>query len=261
MKDSLGDRMKAHEHVTRALLPRQTYTVIRVDGRSFHTYTRGMERPFDRGLMSAMDATAEALCAEASGSVLAYTQSDEISLLMTDFATEQTQPWFGGVVQKVTSVAASIATAAFNHAMRPYGGRESYAHFDARVFTLPSRDEVFRYLWWRQADAVRNSVSLTARAHLSHRELQGLTSNQQQELLWQNAGVNWNDMPDGFKRGRLTCKIRSLEPITFVHGGTGEAIATKAWRGRWVTEPAPHFRRSDDLEQLVPGRSVPKEAA
>lgn len=110
----LGDRMKGYEAVHRAVLPRRTHTLIRVDIRAAHTYLRGADRPFDEEFMADMDAVAEALCAEISGAVFAYTQSDEISILATDFATIQTQPWFGGVVAKQLSISAALATAVLN---------------------------------------------------------------------------------------------------------------------------------------------------
>src|SRR5690348_5426948 len=130
-KTALGDRMKRYEAAYRSTLPRRTYTLIRVDGRSFHSYLRSAGKPFDETFMADMDAVAEALCAEITGSVLAYTQSDEISLLVTDFAIEQTEPWFGGVVAKQLSISAALATAVLNE-RRP-GAR---ALFDSRVFTL-----------------------------------------------------------------------------------------------------------------------------
>ena len=132
----LGDRMKRYEAAHRALLPRRTYTLLRLDGRSFHTYLRGCQKPFDDQFIADMDAVAEALCAEISGSVFAYTQSDEISILVADFATIQTQPWFDGVVAKLLSISASLATAVLNE-RRPY----KRALFDAASSrsTTPSK--------------------------------------------------------------------------------------------------------------------------
>ena len=116
-KDSLGDRMKAdYESRTRYLLPRRTFMLVRVDGRSFHSYTKNCARPYDEGLMADMDETALALCAELTGARLAFTQSDEIQVLLTDFDTPQTEAFFDGNLQKICSIAASIATARFNQA-------------------------------------------------------------------------------------------------------------------------------------------------
>src|SRR5882724_7672228 len=116
-RDTLGDRMKAdYENRTRFLLPRRTYTVIRVDGKAFHTYTRNCRRPFDEDLMSAMDAAMAGLCASIEGARLGYVQSDEISIVVTDFGSTQTEAWFDGNVQKIASITASIATVHFNRA-------------------------------------------------------------------------------------------------------------------------------------------------
>ncbi|WUH94503.1 hypothetical protein OG900_33105 [Streptomyces sp. NBC_00433] len=238
MSDStaLGDRMKAYEAVHRALLPRRTYTLLRLDGRSFHSYLRGCERPFDEAFMADMDAVAEALCAEVSGAAFAYTQSDEISILVTDFAALGTQPWFGGVVAKVLSVSASLATAVLNE-RRP-GKR---ALFDARVFTMADPVEVANYFLWRQRDAVRNSISMAAQAEFSHKRLHGVSSGGMQELLFTEAGVNWNDYPAGCKRGRVTVRQVGERPVEYVDKRTQETVTTTAVRSWWETSAAPNF--------------------
>ena len=175
MKDELGDRMKSqYEDRTRFFLPRRTYTIIRVDGKAFHTLTKNFKRPFDRTLMDMMDATAKALCKEIQGSCFAYTQSDEISVLLTDFEKITTCAWFDGNIQKMVSVAAACATMAFNEELMRRGLANNHkAMFDARVFTIPDAVEVENYFVWRQNDASRNSVQMAARAAYSHKELEG----------------------------------------------------------------------------------------
>lgn len=238
MSDStaLGDRMKAYEAVHRAVLPRRTYTLLRLDGRAFHSYLRGCQRPFDETFMADMDAVAEAVCAEISGAAFAYTQSDEISLLITDFASLQTQPWFGGVVAKMLSVSASLATAVLNE-RRP-GAR---ALFDSRVFTMSDPVEVANYFKWRQRDAVRNSISMAAQTRFSHRRLHGVSTGGMQELLWSEAGINWNDYPDACKRGRVTLRQVGERPVEYVDKRTQETVSTTAVRSWWETSAAPHF--------------------
>ncbi|GAA4250668.1 tRNA(His) guanylyltransferase Thg1 family protein [Dactylosporangium darangshiense] len=245
--DGLGDRMKAYERATRAVLPRRTYTVVRVDGRAFHSYLRGAERPFDAGFMAAMDGVAEALCTEISGAVLAYTQSDEVSVLVTDFAAPGTEPWFGGVVQKWCSVAASLATATLN-ARRP----GATALFDARAFTIADPADVAAYLLWRQRDAVRNSIAMAAQSVFPHRRLQGLHSGALQELLFAEAGINWNDYPPQCRRGRLTARTQVEREVRYTHQRTGEEHTAVIARGRWETGPAPHFTAAG-LTMLIPG--------
>src|SRR5690349_7226055 len=110
-RDALGDRMKDYEAASRFLLPRRAYTIIRVDGRAFHGYLRDADKPFDYPFMLDMGEVAKVLCEEISGAVFAYHQSDEISVLVQDFDSPGTQPWFGGVLAKVVSMSAAIATA------------------------------------------------------------------------------------------------------------------------------------------------------
>jgi tRNA(His) guanylyltransferase len=235
-RTGLGDRMKQHERVTKSVLPPRTYTLMRADIRAAHTLLRGAERPYDLAFMADMDAVAEALCAEISGSVFAYTQSDEISVLAVDFTSAGTQPWFGGEVQKWCSVAASVATATLN-ARRP--GR--LAMFDARVFTVSDPAEVAAYFIWRQRDAVRNSISMAAQAAFPHKQLHGVNSAQAQEMLWSEKGINWNDYPDGCKRGRVTVRASGEREVTFTHKRTQVEETVIAMRSWWETQTAPHF--------------------
>lgn len=248
-RTALGDRMKRYEAATRHVLPRRTYTILRIDGRAFHSYLRGAEKPFDEEFMADMDAVAEALCAEISGSVFAYTQSDEISILVTDFATIQTQPWFDGVVAKLLSVSASLATAVLNE-RRP-GKR---ALFDARVFTIADPVEVANYFLWRQRDAVRNSISMAAQAHFSHSRLHGVSADGMQDLLWSEAGVNWSDYPDGCKRGRITMRLTGEREFTYFDKRSGSNRTANAVRSWWVTNSAPHFTTNPGafLAQEIP---------
>jgi len=222
-----------YEGRTKQLLPRRTYTIIRLDGKAFHTFTRGMKKPFDTNFINTMDQTAMFLCEEIQGCQLAYIQSDEISLLLSDFNKITSDAWFDGNVQKICSVAASLATGKFNKIrtldVMNIGTSESsdietfimnslddmtLAFFDARVFIIPDPVEVENYFVWRQKDAVRNSISMTAQNLYSHKELQGKSTSEMQELCYQK-GVNWNDQPDGFKRGRMIVKHDFVETTEF----------------------------------------------
>jgi tRNA(His) guanylyltransferase len=221
--DSLGDRMKRYESVSRYTLPRRTYTLIRVDGRAFHTFTKGLIRPYDSNLMDAMDTAAIRLCEEVAGAKFAFVQSDEISLLATDFTDIKTEPWFDGVVQKCASITASIVTAAFNYEIaKQYFSRlhdsndpalphhllskkTPVATFDSRVFQVPDFVEVENYFVWRQKDAIRNSVSMLAQHYASHKQLHGKNQSAQHEVI-HAAGDNWANHPNGFKNGRVIRK-------------------------------------------------------
>ena len=253
----LGDRMKRLEAATRAVLPRRCYTICRVDIRAAHSYLRGADRPYDYAFMADMDATAAALCQEISGAVFAYTQSDEISVLVTDFGSLTTEPWFGGVVQKVCSIAAATATLALN-ARRP-AGPGGGAMFDARVFPITDPVEVANYFIWRQRDAVRNSITMAAQSVFSHKRLEGVNGDQKQELLLAEAGINWNDYPDGAKRGRVAVRKSGEREVTFTHKRTGAEQTVSAVRSWWETGPAPHFTVQDNgfLAETIPPMPMP----
>lgn len=185
-----------YENRTRYFLPRRTYTIVRVDGKAFHHFTRDLLKPWDPRLNASMWAAAERLCQEAQGACLGYVQSDEISVLLQDFQQPMTEAWFDGNIQKIASVSASIVTAAFN-AVSTIGRS---AHFDARVFTIPDPVEVENYFIWRQKDAERNSLSAFARTVYSDTELHGKSMSAIHEMLHMK-GLNWNDLPSAQKRG------------------------------------------------------------
>lgn len=247
-----SQRMRHYEELYRHVIPGKSYTVIRVDGRAFHTYTRGMIRPFAPFLMTAMDGAAEALAAEVQGCQLAFTQSDEISVLVTDFGSMQ-EPWFGGNVQKMVSVAASVATSAFNGRIV---GSPSNAQFDARVFTLPSRDEVVSYFMWRQADCYRNAVSMIAETRFSHRQLLGLNTQGRIDVLAE-AGVDVAGFPQGCLLGRVTTRETFQEEVSYVDKRSGEVMTVDAIRSRWVTAAAPDFGWEPDgfLQTRIPDKA------
>jgi len=237
MKDDIGIRMKDYyESRNKCFLTRRTYTIIRIDGKAFHTYTRGLSRPFDDELMSDMDETAKFLCENIQGTKFAYVQSDEISLLLTDFDKLNTDAWFDGNTQKITSVSASLATGKFNQ-LRP----GKLAFFDSRVFTIPNPVEVENYFIWRQQDAVRNSIQSTAQSLYSDKELKNKNTMQMQEMCFKK-GVNWNDMLARYKRGRMIEKdvIEVNEPIS--RNKTG-----------WiVTDPPIFTKQREYLVDLIP---------
>jgi tRNA(His) 5'-end guanylyltransferase len=232
MNDALGDRMKDfYEDRTRYKLARRTNTIIRIDGKAFHTYTRGLTRPFDEGLMEDMNKTTEYLCQNIQGAKFGYVQSDEISILITDYDDISTHAWFDGNLQKMASIAASLATAKFNQlrTLRRMEELHDYeimsvveetklAMFDARVFQIPYQEEVINYFIWRQQDATRNSISSVAQANFSAKELHGKKTNQMQDMLMLEKGINWNDFSPREKRGSLIRKVenvyyRKTEPI------------------------------------------------
>ncbi len=149
MKDSLGDRMKEkYEHVFRTQLPGRMSVIIRVDGKAFHTYTRGLEKPFDEKFIHMMNKTAIYLCQNIQGAVMAFVQSDEISVLVINYQKFETSPWFNNEVQKMSSVAAGMASAYFTQNVSTYFDKNIPAVFDGRCFILP-KEEVCNYFIWR----------------------------------------------------------------------------------------------------------------
>lgn len=227
--DDLGNRMKKqYEDRTRYFLPRRTYGLIRIDGKAFHSYCKNLNKPFDYGFISSMNQTAIALCKEIQGSKFAYIQSDEISILFTDFETITTDMWFDGNIQKIASVASSIATAHFNNVMKP-----SIAYFDSRVWTIPDKTEVENYFIWRQMDCVRNSIQSVARSLYSHKELENKNTDALQEMIFQK-GQNWNAVSSELKRGRIIIKKNYI--TDFEEGRTD-----------WVYEPAMDFLKERNL--------------
>lgn len=199
----LGDRMKRYEHAYRDYLPRRTYTLMRLDGRAFHSYLRGADKPFDREFAEHMSMLAVRLCEEIQGAKFAYTQSDEISILLTDFDTNQTVPWVDGRVDKITSLSASLAGAYFN---RLRSNEARLGTFDCRVFTLTDPVEVANYFVWRQRDWIRNSILMLAQHYYRQRTLDGKSTGELQDILFREQGVNWNDLDPALKRGRAVFK-------------------------------------------------------
>lgn len=214
--------MKEYEGVSRTTLTRRVPVIIRIDGCHFHTFTKGLQKPFDRYLMTVMQETMAELCRNIQGCVFGYTQSDEITLILTDYKTVKTSAWFDYGVQKLASVAASMATMYFNKIWRKNLDDRSLeilkskcdkATFDARCFNIP-KEEVANCMIWRQKDATRNSIEAVAQASFRHSELDGKSCDQLQEMLWQEKGINWNEFPTDAKRGSACYRQIVKQEIT-----------------------------------------------
>jgi tRNA(His) 5'-end guanylyltransferase len=225
--DELGTRIKTnYEQISNHRLTRRTPVIIRIDGKAFHTFTKGFDRPFDEVLGKAMVRTMEYLCNNIQGCIFGYTQSDEITLVLSDYKRLTTDAWFDYKIQKMCSIAASMATMAFNKYFTSEVNRlrsndihsflynntllpmrtsylfalEKGAMFDARVFNIP-KEEVVNCIYWRQLDAARNSVQMVGQANFSDNELHGKSCKVIQEMLHEQKGINWNDYPTRWKRG------------------------------------------------------------
>lgn len=238
--DDLGIRMKTfYEQIPKTKLMKRCPVAIRFDGKAFHTFTDGFQKPFDEVLIKSMQETMKYLCENIQGCVLGFTQSDEITLILIDYKKLTSSAWFDYEVQKMCSIAASMATMAFNRVFVKNvdewgrltfpnwdeGGtneevdvdllklNDAYqraigkgAMFDARCFNIP-KEEVTNLVYWRQLDASRNSIQMVGQANFSHKELQHKSCNNIQDMLMTQKGINWNDLPAYQKRG--SCCVRN----------------------------------------------------
>lgn len=220
-KTSLGDRMKKnYENVNRVYLTRRMPLIIRVDGKAFHTLTKKLDKPFDVNFKDCMMGTAKYLVENIMGAKMAYVQSDEISVLITDYDDLTTEAWFDKNLQKIVSVSASMSTMRFNQLYNELIPKEKrikeYGLFDSRAFIIP-KEEVINYFIFRMNDATRNSIQGLGQAFFSHKQLQRNSCSEIQDMLMLEKGINWNDTPTYFKRGGCVYRDLSLktevEPI------------------------------------------------
>ena len=220
---TLGERMKEYEFQSRTRLLRRTPVIIRLDGKAFHTFTRGFDKPFDENLMRIMQDTTKMLCENIQGCVFGYTQSDEITLVLIDYKELESCAWFDNQIQKIVSVVSSMATNFFNKNLldeieyekakiNPNGAKINLmqdklfkATFDARVFNLPPY-EVINNIIWRQQDATRNSINSLAQSLFPHKQLQGLNCKTVQDKMLTEKNINWNDLTAPQKRGTAVRK-------------------------------------------------------
>jgi tRNA(His) 5'-end guanylyltransferase len=274
VNDELGTRMKEfYEQVPKTRLVRRTPVAIRIDGKAFHTFTRGFGKPFDEVLIRSMQQTMKYLCENIQGCVLGYHQSDEITLILVDYKKLTSSAWFEYEVQKLCSIAASMATMAFNKFFEKEIQDFHYhikidpvteeldteqakqftiykqalnrgAMFDARCFNIP-KEEVTNLIYWRQLDATRNSIQMVGQANFSHKELQNKSCNKIQDMLMTQRGINWNDFPVYQKRG--SCCIKSESSTTFAKVEEDGTVTTGSTeRPHWIIDNnIPIFKNED----------------
>ena len=254
---TIDDRMKDYyEHRSKTYLTRRIPVIIRLDGKAFHTLTKGLERPFDKILHNTMNKTMKYLCSHIQGCKIGYTQSDEITLLLTDYDKLDTDCWFGYSVQKLCSVSASMATFAFNkffreesadtiHRITNYTCNEKEewylktldriidtgAMFDARCFNIP-KEEVANCFIWRQQDATRNAIQMLGQTYFSSKVLDNKSTSDIQDMLMLEKGVNFNDMPTAFKRG-VCCYKTTIVNIEVDMESKEE---TRTERSKWIID-------------------------
>lgn len=277
--------MKGYESAAKVVLPGKSYIIARIDGRAFHTYTKGLKRPFDEGLMQDMDLTAQHLCRHIQNAKLAYVQSDEISVLMYE-SDRDSQPWFKNSLQKMASVSAAMATAEFNKHRMIRAGREisglhgmtgltlqeimkfKMAEFDARFWLLPNTMEVYNYFLWRQMDATKNSISSAAQFHYSSNQLDKKNSTMKLQMLLE-AEDDWEKQPAGAKYGRIITKETYVDgvnlkkiphqeiPLGVAYDGESMVKQKVSIRSKWEASPAFSFKNERErLFQMIPSNQI-----
>lgn len=220
--DKQMQKFKTYEQRYSTVLPKTRHIVIRLDGKAFHTYTRSFNKPFDPRIEKAFQETTKYLCEQIQSVQIAYSQSDEITLICG--VKESGEHWFNGKVQKITSTSASLATAKFNQVMaqlRPDFGQ--FAIFDSRVFVVPEED-LIDVLVWRQRDAIRNSISALAQSHFSHKSLQGKSKTDQLEML--QAVEPWETLTVSQQRGFIVKKETIMRYTEYLD----KEVERKVWQ-------------------------------
>lgn len=211
--EKLGDKHKEYECRTETTLIPGIPIAIRLDGRAFHTFTRGMARPYDERMSSAMIETTKDLVNQTKADI-GYVQSDEITLLFKN-SDPDAKFMFGGRVQKIVSIVASIASVKFNRVIQetiPERANQMPI-FDARVFQYPTLELAAETMLWRETDATRNSLSMAVQSCYSHKECHGAGFKKKHDMLYAK-GINWNDYPAFFKRGTYVKKFNVLRYLT-----------------------------------------------
>lgn len=237
-KDNLGDRMKTfYEDAYRINLPKRMPVILRVDGSHFHTYTAKCKKPIDEGLIRCMNDTALELCKQIQGAQISYVQSDEISILLNNYKTIDTQSWFENNIQKMVSISGAIASSTFtinsykiwNASVLSPPGVENLkpAYFDSRCFVLP-KEEVNNYFVFRQQDATRNSVQMLASSLYSHKECNNKNNLHLKEMCL-SKNINWNDLPTYQKHGRCIVKVSKPKEILNPISKVIETVERSEW--------------------------------
>lgn len=276
----LAKRMKGYEERNRYYLQRRTPVILRLDMRAGHSFTKGFVRPFDEVFIKSMQETEKYLCENIQGCKLSYQQSDEITLVLVDYDKLSTDCFFDYRVDKLCSIVASMVTMAFNkffadniemdynkkfHSLgldhvsnfeteveydkvferleaeyETYYEKNGTAMFDARCFNIP-KEEVTNLIYWRQLDAMRNSVQMVGQANFSHRELQNKTCKDIKEMLIEQKGINWDELPIYQKRG--SCCVKEIEARQ-VDGVPGIE------RSHWIIDKEIPIFKDEDREYI-----------
>ena len=276
-----------YEQIPKTKLMRRCPVILRVDGKSFHTFTKNFQKPFDMVLVKTMQDTMKYMCENIQGCILGYTQSDEITLVLTDYKELNSSAWYDYEVQKMCSVTASMATMRFNKmfvtnyldylsALHPdfdnksdmenwrklsiaYEKASESAIFDCRCFNIP-KEEVANLIYWRQLDAMRNSVQMIGNYYFSQKELEHVNTDKLKEILKEQKGIDWNSYPVEVQRGSCCIKDDCFEPSEngkygkfaegVFHDGEPIPVVRGTWRRRWKVDTNIPIFKGDDRNYI-----------
>ena len=270
--DNLRKRANYFRDMRNYILDNRSYVLVMVDGRKFSSkIKKRFKLPFDEDFISIMNETAIYICRNISGCKFAYTQSDEISFVITDFDNENTSPFYGNRLCKMQSIVASLATCKFNQLMFAYklkcsGDNDIHSilnddsnlyQFDCKAWNVPTLNDVYEWFLFRQIDCVRNSKYQAARTYISHKRLNALKSIEQIELLKNETGIDWNEYPDGIKFGRFIYKERFNETISFINNKSGKQESIDVERAKFVAHDGVNISTEEGKQWLFGNWCVP----
>lgn len=218
---NLEDKCQYYRSLTDYRLLPNSNILVMLDGKNFSKLVKNnFEKPFDDCFIRMMNETAKFLCENVQGCKFAYVQSDEISLLITDYDTPETDMLFGGRLCKIQSILASLATSEFNRWFTIWNLNKCYdnvsvgefiskmkmAQFDCKAWVVPNVNDVFSYFLYRQLDCIKNSKQQTAQTYIPHKELLGKNADEQIAMCIDRCIVDWNMFEDKYKYGRFIAK-------------------------------------------------------
>ena len=276
---TLKERMESLRKECDYTLPKRSYTMIFCDGRSFSKLIKNkFEKPFDDWFINAMNQTAKYICENVQGAKFAYVQSDEISVVLTDFDNEETEAFYGNRLCKLQSIIAALATCKFNQLLtakmiqdnmydnklmddedtiyRPSDCVNAVMNmqliqFDCKAWNLPTFNDVYAWFLYRQTDCIRNSKQQTAQTYLPHKMLNGIDTDKQVALLKEVKDIDWNTFSDDKKYGRFV-ERREVEATVF-NNYTKQDI--NVVRKEWI--PSPAYLLKDNRDRFVDTSNIP----
>ena len=260
---NLEDKCQYYRSLTDYKLLPNSYVLVMLDGRSFSNLIKNkFEKPFDESFIDMMNQTAQYVCENVEGTKFAYVQSDEISLVLTDFDTPTTDSFFGYRLCKLTSLIASIATAKFNRLMIKYRLEKGMGinpgdvidnsplyQFDCKVWNVPNLNDVYAWFLYRQIDCVRNSKQQAAQSYIPHKELMNLNTDKQINLLFEKENIDWNQYSADKKYGRFISKHK----VIMNNIDTGDVY----YRHKWLVQPAFPLMDETGREKFFQLNAVP----